>query len=153
MFQTFTEIICKAIASEEEKIKKNSGCHALGANVGIVQKWGQVSVSLRFFLEVEPQGYRVWEKGFFFVFNFLGKEMTEKGKSHALFPYYSLNSCFKNCFEFIIQLKNICHFYFLSVFLPYRNFALMATNLCVFLFFFLFFFLHAVPCVGTLNRE
>lgn len=47
-------------------------------NVGTVQKWAQVTVSLRFFLKVEPQGYRVWKRKGGFVSNFLGKEMRER---------------------------------------------------------------------------
>lgn len=104
------------------------------------------------FQKLSLKDIRTGEEGDFF--KFLGKEVgRETQENHMLFSHtIHLTLVFKNYFEFIIQLKNICHFYFLSVFLPYRNFALMATNLCVFLFF-LFFFLHAVPCVGTLNRE
>lgn len=63
---------------KKDKEKKNSRYQALEANVGTVQKWGQVTVSLRFFLKVEHQGYRVWKRKGGFVSNFLGKEMRER---------------------------------------------------------------------------
>lgn len=93
----------------------------------------------------------VWKRRVFFFFKQKGKGETQE--NHMLFFHtIHLTLVLKLFSVYHKTLKNICHFYFLSVFLPYRNFALMATNLCVFLFF-LFFFLHAVPCVGTLNRE
>lgn len=80
------------------------------------------------------------------------------------------SACFKiklgipiKLLKFVIEVLKYL-FCFILVYIPYRNFVLMATNLCVFIFFpflsfvcfvlFCFcFVLHAVPCVGTLFRE
>ena len=58
------------------------------ADVGTVEKWGQVSFSLRFFAKVVPQGYRgLGKKKRFFIFNFLDKEVRERQENHMFFSH------------------------------------------------------------------